>query len=319
MTDILEILKEDYQISVLPHLLPNVDTKNLGCYMHGLSGNEYNIALSPETLLCCAPEYKPTENQFIHFTSLKSLSSIISEKSIRLYSLLNSNDPNEYNYFAEFFQLKPDGINKFKKRVFLLSLCSDNILKTHNILNLWRLYGDNGLGVIIVFEIETSLIPFSKYLLANVLYKRPDSKNFIKKNREFEKRFNLKVDYSDLLHIQACLHKSKYFQAEEEVRLVYLPSHIPSYYNSDNDQFGFDINKWNEEVSYHKIMLNKKKNTNTPNIRIKQVQFGFRYSTEEFDRLKNHFHLLFFRASKIDGNNVQIPKLEHSPLKNIYR
>ena len=47
-------------------------------------------------------QYFFTESKkILHFTSLKALFSILNEKTLRLYNLTNSDDKEEYRYFAE--------------------------------------------------------------------------------------------------------------------------------------------------------------------------------------------------------------------------
>ena len=64
------------------------------------------------------------------------------------------NDPNEYGYYINEAFIEIGNIDKIKENTFVLSMCYAQELEEDNALNLWRLYGDNGNGVAIVFEIN---------------------------------------------------------------------------------------------------------------------------------------------------------------------
>ncbi|MEO5777907.1 MAG: DUF2971 domain-containing protein, partial [Flavobacterium sp.] len=164
--------------------------------------------------------YDPEATRFVHFTSLPILHSIINENAIRMYSMMNLNDPNEYVYFDELLK----DVKIPKSDIYILSLCGVDALDSKNTLNLWRLYGQEGLGVAIEFEIEFhGYESHGGYYLGKVIYEKPNLEEFRVKNAEFERRNNLdKTDLRELMRVPACFHKNPYYEIEKEIRLMFF-------------------------------------------------------------------------------------------------
>lgn len=131
--------------------------------------------------------FKPKEETFVHFTSLKALISILSEKSIRLYNINGTNDISDVTHYAKLFNLDNSIIQNYKDEVFIMSNCCSTILNSDDELTLWRLYGNDGNGCCIEFESQethTRLI-FHRYNINYVNNEKERLELFFKKHNEF--------------------------------------------------------------------------------------------------------------------------------------
>ncbi|HAD14904.1 MAG TPA: hypothetical protein DCF33_20955, partial [Saprospirales bacterium] len=314
MENILK-LHQLYVDSVLPTLLP-------GCGRHIVTTVKFrdtklSLELGPEAFK--GTRYDTKSKKFVHFTSLKALQSILNESSIRLYCLNNSNDPNEFKYFIKGKESILFENDQIKENTFTFSMCDEKVLRGNNALNLWRLYGDGGRGVAIIFEINLPENDFDKSYLGRVLYTKPDLDAFLQKNREFETENKIKVDYSDIIHVPACYHKNSHYKIEEEIRLMhyYYKGEMFAKYRGGNDKYLKDFNSRNEIVTYSKLNIGKL-NKNYPSIYIKEIQIGFRHEEGSFLKIKKHFKLLMASMIKSSSWDVdEMPKISHSNLLEI--
>jgi hypothetical protein len=319
--DRIDYLVDEYTQTVLIHLFPNVNKQNSWSKECGISKNEFEISLTPESFLKCAPQYKPVSKSFLHFTSLRSLHSIINEMSIRMYNLKNVNDPNEISFSLKNLHINKPELDRFRDRIYTLSLCEPNVLDSPNILNLWRLYGHDGWGVAIEFNIEFPKNQSqSKFLLAKIIYDKMKLKSFYEASKNFEIKNKIKVKNSSLLVVPSCLHKSKYFEIENEVRLVFDGEQFPAIeVLKDDCKYKNDFNTRNEFVSYYNLGLYKDNEVNgAPEISIKRIQIGFRYDKKKFTEIKRHIENLETALLVAKLKPIQYT-IERSPLKNIFR
>lgn len=311
-----EELKEKYLQDVLIYLMPeNYDKWNIG---GGLSFKRLSITISPNSLLKYKPLKKQNSESFVHFTSLRNLHSILNEQSIRMYNLNNVNDPNEV-----FFSLKDiiteDEIHKIRKKKYSLSLCSSRVISSSNILNLWRLYGYDGWGVAIEFEIFNNN-PLTSFLLAKIVYNKLKLKKFREANDLFEKANNIKVDLAGLLDTYACLYKNKYYKIENEFRLLYSGEEMPAILtHSKHEKYKFDFNYKNEIVSYYSLKLFEDNCYNSlPEINIKKIHIGFQFDEKQFEKIKEHITEISVAIANARSKQIHFD-IELSPLKNIYK
>jgi hypothetical protein len=308
---------DEYINSVLKSLFPNISS-----YMAFRSPHEISVRLSGDSLIKSVPEYNPGAKSFIHFTSLQALHSILNEQVIRMYNLNGANDPNELSHALTDLDLPDAELNEFRNQLYFLSMCNSDVLQSDSVLNLWRLYGNEGWGVAIEFEIDPMKINNgnNNFILAKLIYKKLDLKTFAKANSEFENKTKLRVDLKEVLQVPACLHKSQYFKVEEEVRLIHLAgSGLDIFTSFGTEHYRYDFNKRNENVSYYRLKIDKDDNEyHLPNIQIKKVQLGFRYELSQYENIKNHL-LEICSAISFAKNKFIKFEIEQSPLKNIYR
>ncbi|MFN0176951.1 MAG: DUF2971 domain-containing protein [Saprospiraceae bacterium] len=311
-------LEEDYMKNVVPTIISNPSGNILNYSGLSVNGECYSVELS--NLFSNGTQYDPKSTEFIHFTSLRSLQSIIKENAIRLYSLTNANDPKEFEFYNESILLENKSPDWLKSNTFILSLCDSKALTSNNALNLWRLYGDGGLGVAIEFEIDVPQNGVCNYFLGKINYQRPDIESFLIKSAQFEKRHNIKVDYSEIIRVLACFHKSDYYEIEKEVRLMFFDdNHSRARENLKEYNFMNEFNSRNNLVTYNWLQLAQEQHHKLPQISIKRIELGFRHPEEVYQNFHLHMVDTFAAKSRAGLWKGQLPIIEHSPLKNIYR
>lgn len=206
--------------------LPNVTVKPLR------SGNQNKVHhvhyyISTQNKDLAGSEYFYNGNlNFIHFTNLYALQSIISDRNLRLYNLHNLNDPREYSFAGNLQSFNVENKQDAKDNFYLFSMCHEDILSsrltTDIEFNMWRLYGNNGNGVAIELNFDRSHpINWKDYYLGNVHYGAASKTNLKELNkllRKFES--NEPIVSVDLGQI-VCFHKSKLFKLEQEIRLLF--------------------------------------------------------------------------------------------------
>ena len=176
-------------------------------------------------------------DKFIHYTTLNSFCEILNSGELRLFNLYNLNDPYEFNHLIKEYDLKVDEgmIEYFKKTFFVSSFCRYNESEGDD-FNLWRLYGDNGLGVGIVFELMNKSDNWGSCLFGNVNY---DSKNVL--SQKITKAVALANEYVEkgldriprLLAQLLLYHKKEIWSIEKESRLSVFFDH--NGYNQERD------------------------------------------------------------------------------------
>lgn len=166
-------------------------------------------------------DYENTKTIY-HYTDFNTLLSIISQKKLRLSCIAGLNDRAEFEMLVNprgkklknpFNAKRIESVN----RRFIIS-CSEN--KDH--LNSWRLYGDDGKGVNIEFEIEQNKLNKNKYYFAvgKVLY----GDELIRLTDRLSGDINNKHSYNlsfFRFYLWRNFLKSKHYQEEKEVRLLY--------------------------------------------------------------------------------------------------
>lgn len=167
--------------------------------------------------------------KYIHYTSLNSFCEIINSGELRLFNLNNLNDPNEFDHLIREFNLKLDSglIRFFKQRLFVSSFCrySESV---GDDFNLWRLYGDNGHGVGIVFEVINNDDDWDSILLGNVIYDSTNScsKKIIEAVALANEYLSKGLDRIPKLLAQLLLyHKKNIWSIENEARLSIFYDH----------------------------------------------------------------------------------------------
>jgi hypothetical protein len=162
--------------------------------------------------------------QFIHYTSLRNAMSILNSGRIRLYNCFNLNDPSEIKWLLEKspVEFSPGEIETFKQEHFILS---GSIYKTEHDedFNLWRLYGDNGAGVGIVFEVDERVHNWPTVYLQNISYSGDDHSmeyKYFKFHKDFDKQYQLFENKPDFFAILATGVKNSIWSIEREFRVV---------------------------------------------------------------------------------------------------
>lgn len=159
------------------------------------------------------------------YTSLNSLFLAMKNGSHVMCSITCMNDKGETSYADKYvgYGAFAETTNSIKENndCFILSCCSEEM--TDN-LTMWRLYGNDGKGVCIEYEVDPSKIDNKEFFMAPISYgksmKEHPALDFIRSIRHWKQEgwcFELKRWY-----IWKHFFKSHLFKEENEVRLLYI-------------------------------------------------------------------------------------------------
>lgn len=162
--------------------------------------------------------------QFIHYTSLASTMNILNAGKVRLYNCLNLNDPSEVKYLLNKspIDFSEEEVEKYKREHFILSGCIHETSSDED-FNLWRLYGDEGRGIGIVFEIDNKVKNWSNVFAHKVNYQSERDRkvyDFLEFHQEFNKEHNLFENKPDFFALLSTGVKNKIWSIENEFRIV---------------------------------------------------------------------------------------------------
>lgn len=211
-------------------------------------------------------------NEILHFTSLKNFISITNEKSIRLYNLNNSNDPEEYSYINDKikeFYLKQGKNNEdlkekgeyVKNNSYILSCTSINEI---NNPKFWEDYADNGRGIAIIFKIRNNKECWRSSYLSEVKYDNLENwQQFNDELHNLVEKYPLhdfKFEFDQIFSF----HKNEEkYSWEKEIRLLCQPEIHD--FNPLKKMIKYDINKSNKLVKYLILPLYAESNTDENN------------------------------------------------------
>jgi hypothetical protein len=167
------------------------------------------------------------KNRFVHYTSIDALFSILTSQELRLYNCNNLNDDFELTNSLEKlgFEMVKEDMKKFRNEFFVFS--ANEVLNDENIedFNLWRLYGDNGNGVAIEFEILNSEDSWDNVFYGKVSYgafnnSYDEMKSFVGFHQEFNKKYGLFNNIPSIIPAIAFHFKDEIWNVENEIRLI---------------------------------------------------------------------------------------------------
>ncbi len=293
-----------FENDVLQKIFPNARLASAGMFgSPEIAPSSFKAKISPENLFKdTVYEYKGNGN-FIHFTSLIALKSILDSGWIRMSDFSNLVDKQELVYASSIFE--KDGfytqefnkIEDLKRNVFCLSACESS-LQTQTDSFMWEIYGDKGSGVFIEFE-YTNKEPYS-HNLGNVLYGKKNLNSLIQLKELYNQfrsdtnNFSVQDIFNLILEIKA-FHKANRYQKEKEVRFLFK-NDKNNYDEHDHESIYEDFNSRQEVKYFSKLYLkgrnpivtdeNLKKHTEIeickyyPQIEIKRICLGYNISIE---------------------------------------
>lgn len=290
--EIAQNKRHEFLVEVIQPLLPFSkfsSTIHSGDYNN--PSNSFHALLSTNNLLKDSIYELKKSRRLIHFTSIQSISSIITNGFVRMTELKALDDTSELSYASKVFQENPifrHGeaiIDKSKSKLYCLSAC----LKTSKNLRdlyMWENYGAKGKGVILEFTLSnlnahrfsTGLVRYGDANLNIIRDLKLRAEHFYNKNNFFPN------NPIELFSVFKAFHKSLRFKNEKEIRLLFSSNEFgkniyPTIYN--------DINKKNKVTSYNKVFLkgrNPYPKTDIeiyPEISIKKVVLGYDLKIEE--------------------------------------
>lgn len=159
---------------------------------------EQIIGTSPKKPLC-------------RYTSLESVVKMLTNGTIRMNGLAAMNDTTETSLYEHIVHHKRNA--QIPNNIFISS-CSTK----EDDLTMWRLYGDDGKGACLVFELDTE--PESDFIISPICYVNSDVKKTLKAIGELIRQ-NVKLTYENIN--SHCLKPIAY-KEENEVRILYNSS-----------------------------------------------------------------------------------------------
>lgn len=209
--------------------------------------------------------YRPKKGErFAHYTSLSALTSILKGQSIRLYCMGHQEDPREVNFGSEHLGVSTDKIDQAKNSLFIFSLVK---YSGKEALDMWRLYGHNGMGACIIFRVNTSNFnEWKDYNFTKVQYISKESAKGDMESRiqEWELKNEFRITGKEKLFARrASTIKCDLFCSEREFRLIQFQDH-PNGLNSDifQDRDGLfvtkELSRQNRLTYYTELPLGKR-------------------------------------------------------------
>ncbi|MFY8069525.1 MAG: DUF2971 domain-containing protein [Flavobacterium sp.] len=330
----LDEKKEKYLKLVQP-IFPELDIAGSFSMYSGDAPKSGKITLGNEST-AFKNKFK-NSGDFIHYTSLESVLNILNTKQLRLYNCQNLNDKLEVKYAVKEFglQIPEDDLETFRQQLFVFSASTYDINLKNDDFNLWRLYGNSGLGAAIVFGIENFSDDWESLFFGKISYELDvniyeDFKKFIKIHQDFNNEYALFENIPSIIPIIALHFKNKIWSIENEIRLI---AHCPFdkysletiHYESGNsyltNTIKHTLNRSGEKVAYVSLPLNLKEErdriskiireeeaTNTflkciPHLKIKKIIIGHEVSAKSFVEVQSILHQVI---SKELGYNIAI-------------
>jgi hypothetical protein len=265
LDDKIHELIDAYKKEVLHKFFPSAKFKEAGSITsNNIPPRTFDAVISNEGLFENT-DYKFNPNtQFIHFTSLPSLSQILQSGFLRMSDFNCLSDKSELLFGSNVFSdCDNDKIKEAKANIFSLSAClSDR--ETLNNQHMWNKYACKGMGCAIEYKFISTNI--HDMVFGKILYGKRDLKNLrkLKKlNEKFKKDYYFEIaDLPMLLLKASAFHKQCKFKSEKEVRLLfYNETTGPNYFIHRNHYK--DFNSDQKVRNFIKLYI-KGKNPNLP-------------------------------------------------------
>jgi hypothetical protein len=209
---------------------------------------------------------RPQTRHFIHYTSVQSLFEILNSKSLRLYDLNNLNDPKEISYaISSLSDNIEEYLPEYRRSFFCASFCKYSMTSPNDNFLHWRIYGGEGKGVGIVFEITNMEDDWHNVFFGKVNYGLENRKfdllfKFQQFHFEFNKQHNLFHNVPSAFALMAMYFKHPLWKDEKEYRLFIYANYSPYFLNVKtfdvensrlaNHHLHFTLNKQNKRVGY---------------------------------------------------------------------
>lgn len=258
-------MADEFLDSVFKPYFPKVKYKSI----FTMSGESSPTSFKGELLKDCLfdeTNYKlESKNEFIHFTTLQGLDSILESGYLRLSSIENLTDDLEMTLALNKFKKKikieidDDDITNIKQNIFCLSSCL-NTPETISDTYLWENYSNGGSGAAIVFEVE-NVNP--DLLFGKVQYGNDNLYVFeqlTSKIVEFKSKFDdfMLDNLYEMVSNIFCFHKTNKFHRENEVRLL-ISKKKDSMYDDHNNLFIEKVINGSNELRYiYKLVLDER-------------------------------------------------------------
>ena len=252
---------------------------------------------------------KDNEDTIMHvcrYTTLNSLFLTMKDGNNVMCSITCMNDKGETSYADKYvgygsYASSTESI-KENNDCFILSCCRGNMLDN---LTMWRLYGNDGKGVCLEYEVEMSKIDNKEFFFAPVSYglsmNNHPALEYIKQIRHWKNNgwsFELKRWY-----IWKHFFKSHLFKEEHEVRLLYVwkdksPDIVEWIIDTSNNIVSrlckFPINDGRFPLTLNKAIIGPKCSEQGSNVD------QFNYMNSQTQTMSENMLSLAVKASKIE-------------------
>jgi hypothetical protein len=255
--------------------------------------------------------FKATDT-FIHYTSIDSLFNILNSTNLRLYNLNNLNDPTELR-----FALLKTGITKdmidipfYQRSMFLTSFCSYDKERQNEDYNMWRLYGNDGNGVGLVFQIENASDKWNDVYFGKVHYGESNTtfenlKAFLSFHQKFNDEHKILENFPHWIPVMCMLHKSEIWRIENEYRLFAFCPFDEYTFDSSPDikntlmynDIDHCINGKGVKTAYTSIPLNIEGKRQEFNQKLKHIKGGAESLLSSFPHFKLRHILLGYNLN----------------------
>ena len=273
--------------------------------------------------------YYYNKNLLIHFTNGLALNSMLQEKVVRLYNLYNLNDPTEFTFASKVLKIDNSDIEEARSNIFVISFCEPEIIDDPTIgFNMWRLYGQNGRGIGIVFSIYNNPTDWMDFHISNVFYGNEGIEIFnnIQDLINELSRYlpDVQIDIGKLLPY----HKSDLFSLEKEVRIIYdrrikIPGTSSDLWYKQNEKLfpkiKSDVQKIIERknnVRYLNIPIFQDNATSylpeIPVLKIEKIIIGYNFQDEELS------HMIQCISEMCNYHLGYLPEISYTLLRSSY-
>jgi len=267
---------ETYVQEVIRPLLPNARP----VFWSSINGKDIRLKLFETNQFSKTPfEFDFNKDlEFLHFTSISNLSSILRSRNLRLSDLNSLSDKHEFNFANSYLNTKPDLtiLRELKSSIFTLSLCdySTDIL---NDINMWQSYGRDCLGACLRIKLHHQRGLPQNYYLNKIIYhpKEPITELIELKERhiKFIDKYGWAISNLDeCLNILSNLYKTCKYCDEKEIRLTrYVRKDATETHDNDYSNIGVQFDEKLDVLNYFFELPLNQENKDFPLLTIEEI------------------------------------------------
>ena len=252
--------------------------------------------------------------RFYRYTSYRSFLRIFDSNEQSMCSVVGMNDTTERNYYALYVK------KKFSKQIksmddhemsnifpsnndFHYYITSLMPKKNYDNLDMWRIYGDDGKGVMLEYEVNNHLLS-SNFFLSNILYETSKDSNGVIKFLFYLMLY----DFGGGRHIQfhfwnvwQHMFKPYEYRNEKEIRLLYMSKDVDRWVLNEQynilmpiklfSLYGVKCTKQEFPLKLKRILLGPKimeKTTNKEMLKIALSNIGFNDVEVEYSSIYSY-------------------------------
>ncbi|MEO9211167.1 MAG: DUF2971 domain-containing protein [Ginsengibacter sp.] len=333
----------DLYLKQLQNIFPGIDLTSASSLYNGAEARSGHIILSNVSEAFKQNLKLKKNTTLIHYTSVAAMLNIINDQYFRLYNCFNLNDPREVEYANNKYSMgfTEDEIVEIKQNYFVGSFCEYDINLQNEDFNQWRLYGNNGNGAALVFEIENIEERWENFFIGKICYDESNEivyrfKKFIRFHKEFNEKYKLFENTPEILSAITLHFKDEIWKVENEFRL--FTSCPFDKYTFENKFFGnqnsflsgkveHTINRNGEFVSYIPLPLNKEREmkdlqmrglndehakyffSSIPHLKLKEIILGYNVSLDIFHNMDKLLDF-YFKKDRLGRINLKFSSLK---------